>query len=82
MHDCPCCGQPVYDPAPFVLCDDCATEGVECGPGAWHCTCDRACDGSACPGPGLADTHPWITASLIKNDGPEWRNGSTLDAHL
>ena len=58
MHDCPCCGAPVYGPVEvsgrvtiLSLCDHCDPEGVDCGPEAWHCRCGCACDGSACPGP-------------------------------
>lgn len=35
---------------PVVLCYECTEDGEGCGPWAWHCVCDRACDGSACPG--------------------------------
>lgn len=52
FHECECgdCEECGYaDEAPVVLCDECQEDG-DCQPGAWHCTCGRACDGSACPG--------------------------------
>ncbi len=55
FHDCECgdCESCGYDDEqPVILCHSCAPEDGDevCGPGAWHCTCGRACDGSACPG--------------------------------
>lgn len=48
-----CCWDDEYveDVTPVVLCGECTEDGEGCGPGAWHCRCGRACDGSACPGP-------------------------------
>lgn len=43
MHDCPCCGQPVYGPS--GVCDTCAND---CDPStSWHCFTGH-CDGSGC----------------------------------
>src|SRR5690606_201094 len=88
-YDCDDCEDCWHDDepefvAPVVLCDSCRQpdapyDSSECGPGAWHCRCGRACDGSACPGEPLP---PWITASLIANQGPEGRDGSIHDRDL
>lgn len=70
--DCPSCNACGYGdcsgvehvPA-RVLCDDCAEDGEGCVPGAWHCTCGRACDGSACPGP---DRAPGMSSFNLYDD--------------
>jgi hypothetical protein len=51
--ECPDCGPHELEIVqPPVLCGHCVEvdAGEGCGAGAWHCTCGRACDGTACPG--------------------------------
>lgn len=50
MHDCPCCGQPVYSANTDETCWGCHPL-VECDPEqSWHCDGRNGhhCDGSAC----------------------------------
>jgi hypothetical protein len=67
--DCEDCGyglctEPVTVQPP-VLCHHCVEDGPEgCLPGAWHCTCGRAYDGSACPGPRRDPRRVGIVAAM------------------
>jgi hypothetical protein len=49
MHDCPCCGLPVYGKGSDELCTGCYNG---CDPAVtWHCYTGY-CDGSGCTYPG------------------------------
>jgi hypothetical protein len=55
FHECGCgdCEDCGYNEPPVFLCSAC--EEDPCAGLAWHCNCGRACDGSACPGPGVPE---------------------------
>lgn len=53
MHDCPCCGMPVYNSGnPYTYCVGCnRPDSIECDPATtWHCDGRNGhhCDGTAC----------------------------------
>lgn len=70
---------------PLVLCDSCSPEDEPCGPNAWHCTCGRACDGSACPGEQYQAYADYVRGprrdprrvGIVAAMYDEYRNGST-----
>jgi hypothetical protein len=75
MHDCPCCGQPVYSSDQDERCWGCHPL-AECDPEqSWHCFTGH-CDGSGCTYPGECEPvpHPPTWPHYIDNPGREDRD--------